>query len=186
MKTAVGCWSATKPAALWQRDTVLLVAIAGLLGGCAAVGPNYSAPVPTAPATWQSAAAARVGLVRATPEELAHWWRQLDDPVLTELVEQALQTSLDLRTAQAKLREARARRALVVTNRFPTVTASGTANVSKGSAETGAGKTRELYSAGFDASWEPDVLSAGSGAARKPPKPIWRLRRRISMLYRYR
>ena len=158
MKTAVGWRSATKPAALWQRDTVLLVAIAGLLGGCAAVGPNYSAPVPTAPATWQSAAAARVGLVRATPEELAHWWRQLDDPVLTELVEQALQTSLDLRTAQAKLREARARRALVVTNRFPTVTASGTANVSKGSAETGAGKTRELYSAGFDASWEPDVF----------------------------
>lgn len=186
MKTAVGCWSATKPAALWQRDTVLLVAIAGLLGGCAAVGPNYSAPVPTAPATWQSAAAALVGLVRATPEELAHWWRQLDDPVLTELVEQALQTSLDLRTAQAKLREARARRALVATNRFPTVTASGAVNVSKGSAEAGAGKTRELYSAGFDASWEPDVLSAGSGAARKPPKPIWRLRRRISMLYRYR
>ncbi|HCK79995.1 MAG TPA: efflux transporter outer membrane subunit [Candidatus Competibacter sp.] len=158
MKTSLRHSPTTGSARFQRRETALLAILALAFGGCAAVGPDYVAPVPAAPATWQSAAAARVGFVRATPEELARWWRQLDDPVLTQLVEQALQTSLDLRTAQAKLREARARRALVATNHFPTVTASGAVNVLKGSAETGAGKTRELYSAGFDASWEPDVF----------------------------
>ncbi len=159
MKTSACHPLATETAAFWHRETVLLAAFALLLSGCATVGPNYVAPAPTAaPATWQGAAAARVGIIRATPEELARWWRQLDDPALNRLVEKALHSSLDLRTAQAKLREARARRALAGANRFPTVTASGTANVSKSSAETGTGNTRELYSAGFDAGWELDVF----------------------------
>lgn len=160
MKTS-GCRPlATDIAAFWHRETALLAAFALLLGGCAAVGPNYVASPPTAPPSWQGAAAARVDVVRATPAELAHWWRRLDDPVLSRLVEQALQSSLDLRSAQAKLREARARRALAATNRFPTVTASGGGSVTKGSSETGTGNTRELYSAGFDASWEPDIFGS--------------------------
>ena len=137
---------------------VALQAAAGLLAGCAAVGPDYIAPDSAAPASWQGAVAARVLVAPASPTELASWWRQLNDPALSGLIEQALRGGLDLRTAQAKLREARARRALVGADRFPIVTASGAASVSKGSAETGAGKTRELYNAGFDASWEPDVF----------------------------
>jgi len=74
------------------------------------------------------------------------------------LIERALQNSLDLRTAQAKLREARARRALAGANRFPTVTASASVAQTQSSAETGGGTTRDLYNAGFDASWEPDVF----------------------------
>lgn len=148
---------------------VALQAAAGLLAGCAAVGPDYIAPDSAAPASWQGAVAARVVVAPASPTELASWWRQLDDPALSGLIEQALRGGLDLRTAQAKLREARARRALVGADRFPIVTASGAASVSKGSAETGAGKTRELYNAGFDASWEPDVfggLRRGAEAAQ--------------------
>ncbi|MDS4042063.1 MAG: TolC family protein, partial [Candidatus Competibacter sp.] len=78
----------------------LLVAL--LLSGCTAVGPNYAAPELATPATWRGAVAARVAVAPTTPEDLATWWRQLDDPTLTSLVEQALQTSLDLRAAQAK------------------------------------------------------------------------------------
>ena len=131
---------------------------AALLAGCAAVGPDYAAPEPATPATWRGAAAARVAVAPTAPEDLASWWRRLDDPTLTGLIEQAMQGSLDLRAAQARLREARARRALAGANRFPTVAASATASVSKGSAETGGGATRDLYNAGFDASWEPDVF----------------------------
>jgi NodT family efflux transporter outer membrane factor (OMF) lipoprotein len=99
--------------------------------------------------------------VRPTaPIDLASWWRQLHDAVLNDLIFNALLNNLDLRTAQARLREARARRTLVGTNRFPTVTASGSTSLSKGSSETGTGKTRELYSAGFDARWEPDVFGS--------------------------
>lgn len=96
----------------------------------------------------------------SAPVELARWWRQLDDAQLHALIAQALSNNLDLRTAQSRLREARARRARAGTNRFPTVTASSALNLSKGSSETGSGQTRELYSAGFDASWEPDIFGS--------------------------
>ena len=134
----------------------LLVAL--LLSGCTAVGPNYAAPELATPATWRGAVAARVAVAPTTPEDLATWWRQLDDPTLTSLVEQALQTSLDLRAAQAKLREARARRALAGAELFPTVSGSAAGRRVKASGESGGGGTANLFSAGFDASWEPDVF----------------------------
>lgn len=140
------------------RPGGLLAASALLLTGCATVGPDYVAPATSTPPTWQGATAARVSVAPATAAELANWWRQLNDPLLSSLMVQALQGSLDLHTAQSRLREARARRTLAGANRFPTITASGSASVAKGSSETGSGQTRELYSAGFDAGWEPDVF----------------------------
>ena len=129
-----------------------------LLTGCAAVGPNYAAPELATPATWRSAAAATVTVAPTAPADLATWWQQLDDPTLTGLVEQALQTSLDLRTAQAKLREARARRALAGAELFPTVSGSADGRRVKASGESGGGGTASRFSAGFDASWELDVF----------------------------
>ncbi|HPE73772.1 MAG TPA: hypothetical protein PK018_16655, partial [Candidatus Competibacter sp.] len=77
---------------LWTLDrrfsypkTMLLMA-ALLLSGCAAVGPNYVAPDPAPPATWQGAAAAQATISPTTPEDLATWWKQLDDPTLTTLI----------------------------------------------------------------------------------------------------
>lgn len=140
-----------------QRMSVAAL-VTVLLTGCTAVGPNYAAPELATPATWRGAAAARVAVAPTTPEDLATWWRQLDDPTLTSLVEQALQTSLDLRAAQAKLREARARRALAGAELFPTVSGSAAGRRVKASGESGGGGTANLFSAGFDASWEPDVF----------------------------
>lgn len=129
-----------------------------MLASCSAVGPDYSAPEPAAPTTWQGAAAAKVTIAQTTPADLANWWRQLGDSTLNELIEWALQNSLNLRTAQAKLRESRARRALASANQFPTVWASAAGSRTKASAESGNSATLDLYSAGFDASWEPDVF----------------------------
>ena len=57
----------------------------------------------------------RVAVIPTTPVELAAWWRQLNDPTLAELIGRALQNSLDLRAAQSKLREARARQNAIAT-----------------------------------------------------------------------
>ncbi|MDS4021123.1 MAG: efflux transporter outer membrane subunit [Candidatus Competibacter sp.] len=141
-----------------QRALVTALVAALLLTGCAAVGPNYVAPELAAPATWLGAAAAQVAVAPTAPEDLATWWRQLADPTLTGLVEQALQTSLDLRAAQAKLREARARRALAGAELFPVVSGSATGRRVRASGEAGGGGTANLFGAGFDASWEPDVF----------------------------
>ena len=134
-----------------RQGGVLLLLL--FLGGCAAVGPDYQAPELPLPAAWSSGAA-------EPAEDISEWWKRLHDPVLDQLVAQALAASPDLKVAQARLRESRARRELAGAEQSPTVTASAAASRSKGSENTGSGATRDLFSAGFDASWEADVFGA--------------------------
>ncbi|WP_079435820.1 efflux transporter outer membrane subunit [Zoogloea sp. LCSB751] len=129
----------------------LPVVLACLLAACASVGPDYRAPRPDVPATWQSVPVE--GMRPADPQALARWWSQLADPQLSALVDEALQSNPDLRSARAALRAARASRDLASARRFPTVNASA-----GGSRSTALGATRSLYEAGFDAAWEPDVF----------------------------
>jgi len=128
------------------------------LFGCTAVGPNYSEPTLPLPGTWTRVDAVGGTSSPAPAGDLSVWWRRFGDATLTELVEQALATSPDVRAAQARLREARARRALAGAGLYPSVTASATVSRSRGSGEVGSGSTLELYNVGFDATWEPDVF----------------------------
>jgi NodT family efflux transporter outer membrane factor (OMF) lipoprotein len=128
------------------------------LGGCATVGPDYVAPDARAPAQWSAELKAGVSSAQSDPQALARWWTVLDDPLLAGLVERSLEGNLDLRQAQARVREARARRGVAAADRFPTITTGVAATRASGSRETGLGLTNELYSAGFDASWELDVF----------------------------
>lgn len=135
--------------------------LAAGVAGCA-LGPDYSTPEVEMPAAWQRTVDAQIAT--AEKEDLSAWWQRLQDPLLSALIDEALTGSLDLRTAQARLRQARALRAIAGADRFPTVTASAAASRAKGSEQTGSGRTHELYSVGFDARWEPDVFGgAGRG-----------------------
>lgn len=145
-------------------------ALAGLLAlflaGCAAVGPDYTKPVVEVPTRWT---APTTGAGTDTVANLAAWWTQLGDATLIRLIERAQDSSLDLRTARAKLREARARRALAGAQSLPTVSASSSAGRNKSSGKSGTGTSSDHYSAGFDASWEADLfgkLSRGEEAAQ--------------------
>ena len=136
------------------RNLVFAAAAAVIAAGCA-VGPDYRKPELSVPAGWVGA---DNSIMSSRVEELSRWWKCLDDPVLTNLIEQALNDGTDMRAARAKLVEARARRGLAGAQMFPTLTASGSGSRSRGSKETGSGTTRTFYSAGFDASWEPDIF----------------------------
>jgi NodT family efflux transporter outer membrane factor (OMF) lipoprotein len=70
---------------------------------------------------------------------------------------EALEANPDLKSARAKLREARARRLLAGAERLPGVTGSASASRAWSGEDSGGG-ARNLFSAGFDASWEPDVF----------------------------
>lgn len=142
------------------RMPIPLLVIASLeLAGCVAVGPDYVPPAIDMPAGWSRLdASARPVAHAAAPGDLSQWWQGLNDPLLSELVAEALQASPDLRTAQARLREARARRSVAAAARFPGVTAAGSARRSQSSEQTGSGDARNLFSAGLDASWELDVF----------------------------
>src|SRR5271157_701625 len=95
----------------WTALAVSLVAL-NMISGCM-VGPNYQPPKTLAPPAWS-------GVTNGSPTagtrltdnavDLARWWTKFQDPKLTELVNAALRTNLDVQLAAALLREARAAR----------------------------------------------------------------------------
>lgn len=136
---------------------IVAVLVAVGLAGCASVGPDYVAPAPDAPAAWsrlEEGGPAQDGHVG----DISQWWRALNDPLLTTLVDEALLANHDVRDAQSRLRAARARRAVAMADFFPGLNASGSGSRAMSSRETGSGLTRENYKAGLDASWELDVF----------------------------
>ena len=142
-----------------QRAVLAAGASVLLLAGCAGAGrPARTASV-AVPGTWRGAAS--VGPAPAPADvdaPLVSWWTRLGDATLARLVERALVSSVDVRTSAARLREARARRGLAAGELLPSVTLSTSQSRSRTSGETGTGSTRDLYSAGLDASWEVDLF----------------------------
>lgn len=95
--------------------------------GCV-VGPDYARPLSDAPPHWHSELE---GPMQAEPVTVARWWQTLGDPVLTNLIERAETRNLDLKMAAARLREARAARGVVASDRLPHVGFSSAYRVSQ-------------------------------------------------------
>ncbi|MGE4091393.1 MAG: efflux transporter outer membrane subunit [Candidatus Binatia bacterium] len=152
----------------------LIVAALVTCAGCFAVGPDYKAPDLVAPAEWSQDL--RAGVKATEPEEqtLATWWTTLGDPDLSTLIAQAMVGNRDLKQAQARIREARARRGIAAAGLFPSLDVTGSATATRSSENLRSGSSgdlrvpssedsgfslrRELYRTGFDASWEIDVF----------------------------
>jgi len=137
------------------------------VSGCL-VGPNYRPPATTAPALWSEKLA---GGITAKPLAITTWWQTFNDPVLISLVGRAVQSNLDLRIAEARLREARASRDITAAGLWPSINSSGsytrTHNSKYGPAAQSAAAggsassfslQQDLFQVGFDASWEIDVF----------------------------
>ena len=138
--------------------SILLAVVMLLISGCVAVGPNYTQVDPAAPETWHTELQEGLTAEQTDPAGLARWWTVLEDSQLAALEEQAIVGNLDLRVAQARIREARAMRGISRAQFFPTLDSNLAATKSRSSESSGTGTERELYSAGFDASWELDIF----------------------------
>lgn len=143
----------------WLRILLCLLPI-----GACTVGPDYQRPGTTMPAAWREAEQRGVASHAA---DLAQWWTVFGDPVLDSLMMRAGQSNLDLRLAEARIREARAARAVSAAGEFPTVDtsaiynrsqASQTAQTMRGVSGSSNGRAQDLFRLGFDASWEVDVF----------------------------
>ncbi|MET2829588.1 efflux transporter outer membrane subunit [Mesorhizobium shangrilense] len=138
---------------------------AALLAGCV-VGPDYQTPILPMPANWSGQKPAK----SAQPAQLARWWQRLRDPELDSLVEEAVAGNLDVATAKAKIREARASYRQSAGALLPSVDDSGSVTHNKSAVTTsGSNDIYSEYQAGFDASWELDLFGAnrrGVEAAR--------------------
>ena len=138
---------------------ILPVIVIGLfLSGCTAVGPDYTKVEPDAPTKWHTELSGGLSAKELQPETLAHWWTTLNDPDLNSLVERAVKENLDLKSAYARVREARALRGISRAMLFPTLDVTASAAKYRSSENSGTGTEIELYSAGFDAGWELDIF----------------------------
>jgi NodT family efflux transporter outer membrane factor (OMF) lipoprotein len=143
------------------------VILALALGGCASLDERQAgvmaASTVKVPGAW-SASPFDAGT--REPAELAAWWRRFGDAQLELLIDTALTAAPDVRTALARLRQARAARDLAAANLYPSLGVSaGVTRSRSGTGAGGGGNSQSLYSAGFDASWEPPIFSGLADAA---------------------
>ena len=95
-----------------MNKTILVLALAGLLAGCAHV-PEPRQPELDLPAP------AETGKPEA--KVAADWWRTYGDPVLNAMMDEALAHNGDLRLATARIEEARGALGLAGADRYPEV-----------------------------------------------------------------
>src|SRR5688572_2858397 len=90
------------------------------VSGCM-VGPEYRQPEVQLPERFGAAATTQPA---TQPVNLSQWWATFNDPLLTSLIERAVESNLDLKLADARLREARAARRGTASGLYPSTGAN--------------------------------------------------------------
>ncbi len=130
--------------------------VIALLCGCSSPAVNTAASLPfEVPPAWSDNAGSTTGAAA-----LASWWSRFDDPLLSQLVNQALQANTRIGSAQAALRQARALRDVAAAGLQPMLGSSASAQ----RARSGNNGTGNSFNAGLDASWELDVFGVNRSA----------------------
>jgi len=139
------------------RAYVWIVVVAAVLSGCA-IGPDYKRPAVAKPEIFRG---------QATTEALsfadAPWWEAFQDPILRNLIQDALRNNYDVAIAAARVQEARAQFKVARSDFFPSLDYNG--SVSRGKVSPGvlghpggpAPDTSNFYSATMSMSWELDI-----------------------------
>lgn len=157
---------------------LIVCALASLmLAGCS-FAPDYARPALDLPVQWTGPAAGQ-GLE-------IQWWKRFEDPILNQLVNEALAYNQNLAVAMARVEQARAYLGYARGEQFPTLSGSGSAGKSRFSADASAdyglakglgtlqnslhtldpripagagspGREGESWSAGLQAVWELDL-----------------------------
>src|SRR3954470_2613493 len=140
---------------MFRSAFFVVTAALTLIVGCA-VGPKYRRPEIRTDASFANADAAQFTQTQTS----INWWSIFKDPQLAQLIQDAASANYDLRIAAANLRQARALLLEARYDYYPTVTASGAYERQRFSKATvvGVDPDRDLYSAGFDATWELDLF----------------------------
>src|SRR5262245_18900885 len=161
-----------------MRVATYAVAIILLLLNSCAFKPKIQTPKAPVPQQWSEPPAH--GVLVESPA-VREWWKTFQDSTLDTLVERAVEANLDLRTAAARVTEARAARGVSASALLPSIgTSDGYTRVRGGIAQglnrtgivSGSPASRSsllapfetsIFQTGFDASWELDFF----GGARR-------------------
>ncbi|MGC9964223.1 MAG: efflux transporter outer membrane subunit [Syntrophobacteraceae bacterium] len=124
--------------------------------GCIKVGPDYKVPVSNTPAQWHM-----TGDPTFTSDKMCScdWWTVFDDPLLSRLVVEAKACNLELKTAVARIKEARAKVGIAGSPFFPVLDSTGYLSRERNSANsTSFFGTDTRFNAGLNSSWEVDLF----------------------------
>ncbi|GFK95048.1 Outer membrane protein OprM [Fundidesulfovibrio magnetotacticus] len=148
-----------------MRRALALLLAASLLQGCVSAGPDHVRPRLDSPE--------RFSAPRQTPDapldglEQAAWWKRFNDPLLDQLMAEALAQSPDTAQAKARVAQARAVTDQARAARLPglslgTSSASSFSDPAATDAQAVQGTpdlaASTVYTAGFTASWELDLF----------------------------
>lgn len=134
-----------------------------LLTGCV-VGPDYQKPEVVAPKQWSSATATAV-----QAKTLDKWWQNFNDPILSQLIIDAINTNLDLKQTLERIKAARSQRTETIASGLPSFSSknnvnrrlNSSASSSSTSQAGGFGLSNQiinLLQLGIDAQWEVDFF----------------------------
>ncbi|GHH49202.1 efflux transporter outer membrane subunit [[Pseudomonas] boreopolis] len=143
--------------------TLTLALASTLLAGCVTVGPDYVAPLPQATVLPEAKDPAF-----SAESPVGAWWAQFGDPVLEQLVRDAMVANHDLRIAVSRVQEARAVFVERRLDQLPHVTAGGSYDRrhEQSAAAGGERVMSETATLGFDAGWELDLFGRQRRAAQ--------------------
>ncbi|HXE21166.1 MAG TPA: efflux transporter outer membrane subunit [Rhodoferax sp.] len=150
----------TPPFLLFHKPAARLAArlagsaLAVLLAGCAAVGPDYVRPPMNLPAAYKESGPWKTARPQAA-DSRQPWWLAYHDSTLNRLMQQADQANQTIAQAEAQYRQARALADAARAGFWPTVGAN--AGVTRALTNSSGIKEGTYPSLGLGASWEPDL-----------------------------
>jgi multidrug efflux system outer membrane protein len=126
----------TRPAWGWLSPALLLAAV--VLGGCK-LGPDYVQPPVPVHETYREAV--------PPGESIANlpWWELFSDPVLRDLVQEALEENRDLKVALARITEARAQAGFTKADLYPRVDIAAGVDLMETKTSEGSVPTRDVF-----------------------------------------
>ncbi len=119
------------------------------------VGRDYQTPEIPLPTKWSESVAAQ-----KTSDQ---WWKTFNDPVLNQLVNEAISANLNLKQALSRVKEARILRSEAIATGLPTLAGRNAAssrfnNSSTSGGSPVTGQVINIFQLGFDAQWELDFF----------------------------
>ncbi len=106
--------------------TVSALAVLIVVSGCK-VGPNYKRPVVSTPASYRGALAPDIAVNRTAPPLGAQKWNTVfTDPVLQQLITEALKNNYDVKITADRVLEEQAQVGVTKAGQYPTLSVGGT------------------------------------------------------------
>jgi outer membrane protein, multidrug efflux system len=143
-----------------------------VLAGCAS---TRRAPLPPivldVPSAWSTPVTTTAQ--PRQPTSLVAWWTRFNDPILTNLINDALLANTSIQSAQAAIAQARALRDVTQASLVPSLTGSATGRRDTRGVASNNRNTTSGYSAGVDGSWTLDVYGGRQSALSASEAALW-------------